>query len=82
MTRRTTSADVECVLLGRMGFSYRLISARTGLSVAQIKLRLKQTGSYVRAYRNGESHLATRIADLSHVEAKQLMAAVRKQLTA
>lgn len=80
LTRRTTSADVECVMLARLGFSYKLINQRTGLSAQQIKLRLKQTNSQLRKYRNGDSHLAVKIADLSHVEAKQLMNNIRKEL--
>ena len=81
ITRKTTNADIECVILGRLGFSYKLIGARTGLSNAQIALRLKQTSSQVKLYRNGVSALAVRIADLSHLEAKTLIANVRKQLT-
>lgn len=81
LTKRTTSKDVECVLLARLGFSYRLIHQRTGLSNQQIKLRLKQTGSQVRKYRNGETALAVKVADLSYVEAKSLMNSIRKELT-
>ena len=50
--------DFACALLGSLGFSTKLIMARTGLSPSQIGYRLKVGGIKRSDYRNGESLLA------------------------
>lgn len=80
LTKRTTSADVECVILGRLGFSYDVISRRTGLSKGQIGLRLKQTNSQLRRYRNGESHLAQNVIQASIEDTRDWVAKLRAEV--
>jgi hypothetical protein len=50
--------DFECVLLGSLGFSTRLIQSRTGLTPSQVGYRLRRAGVKRADYRNGESPLA------------------------
>lgn len=53
--------DFECVLLGSLGFSTRLIQNRTGLTPSQVAYRLRRAGVKRADYRNGESTLATSV---------------------
>ena len=50
--------DFTCTLLGSLGFSTKLIMARTGLSPSQIGYRLRVGGIKRSDYRDGESPLA------------------------
>ena len=55
--------DLQCAILGAMGFSTRFIGEQTGLSPCQISYRLSK-GRIKRAdYRNGESEMAQRVMD-------------------
>ena len=55
--------DLQCAILGAMGFSTRFIGEQTGLSPCQISYRLFK-GRIKRAdYRNGESEMAQRVMD-------------------
>lgn len=55
--------DLQCAILGAMGFSTKFIGETTGLSNCQITYRLSK-GRIKRAdYRNGESEMAQRIID-------------------
>ncbi len=68
------------MLLARCGFSHNYIHRRTGLSKGQISLRLKQTGSQVRKYRNGESSLASRVAETVHMDSNHQIEEIRAHL--
>ena len=48
----------ECVVLGALGFSYRLINSRTGLTKHQIGYRLRKAGIRLRDYREGQSEFS------------------------
>jgi len=80
ITQRTTTADIECVLLARCGFSYKYIQQRTGLSKAQITRRLRQTNSQLKHYREGTTPLAHRIADSVHKDIDAQLKDIRNQL--
>lgn len=84
ITPKTTIADVECVLLARCGFSYKLIARRTGLTIGQVGRRIKLTDSSPKRYRNGETTLARRIAESVHedvdAQMKEIDGTIRKQL--
>src|SRR5271169_1178220 len=51
-------ASFECLLLGALGFSDRLIRKVTGLSAGQISYRLHKQGISRRRYRDGQSPTA------------------------
>lgn len=80
VTKRTTVQDIQCVLLGRLGFSYTLIRKRTGLTNGQIALRLKQTKSQVKLYRLGESRIAERVIEASTADTKRLLNEIRAEM--
>lgn len=69
----------ECLVLAGLGFSYKLIKEKTGLSFAQIGLRLRKAGLKTRYYRNGETVLANHVQQNAH---KFTETVIRKQLTA
>lgn len=80
ISKKATSMDVLCVVLARYGFSYKLIQARTGLSFGQISLRLKQSGTQVKDFRNGESRLAQQVIDTVDEGTQQYLKEIKKQL--
>lgn len=47
--------DFDCVLLGSLGFSSRLIERKTGLTMGQIGYRLKKASVRRLDFRNGVS---------------------------
>lgn len=61
----------QCVFLGASGFSHKLIAAQTGLSLGQVKYRLKKTHTKVRDYRNGKGPVAQFV--LSEVEKQKVI---------
>lgn len=57
----TTDEELQCAILGALGFSTKFIAEQTGLSFCQISYRLNK-GKIKRAdYRNGESEMAQRV---------------------
>lgn len=80
VNRNTSSNDVLCIILARYGFSYKVIQQRTGLSIQQIKLRLKQTNTKVREFRNGETHLAQQVLDTVNSGTEFYLKQIKKQL--
>lgn len=59
----TSDEDLQCAIMGAMGFSTKFIGEQTGLSPCQISYRLKK-GSIKRAdYRNGDSAMAQRVIE-------------------
>ena len=72
-TSKASNADVHAILMGKMGLSYSIISARTGLSHSQIKRRLKQSGSLVGAYRRGETEISNKVIDITEQQTKFLI---------
>lgn len=79
-TSKATNADVHAVLMGKMGFSYKTIANRTGLTLAQVKRRLSQTGSLVGVYRRGESELSHNVIAATQTETKALLEGIRSQM--
>ena len=64
--KRVTLADkksMEAAVLGSMGFYYRTIAARTGLSIGQVGRRLRMFGVRVKSYRDGSSPVAHRVVE-------------------
>lgn len=54
----TTDSELQCAILGALGFSTKFIMAETGLTQCQVSYRLGK-GRIKRAdYRNGESDMA------------------------
>ena len=61
ITKKTTGSDIECILLARLGFSYKLISDKTGLSTSQVNNRLRSAGIKTKDYRNGTNDFSQRV---------------------
>lgn len=51
-----------CVNLGRMGFTAKYISQRTGMTVNQVRSRLRKASVYLWDYRNGLTDIAVVVA--------------------
>jgi len=61
----STDEELECAILGALGFSTKFIMERTGLTHCQVGYRLNK-GSIKRAdYRNGQSEMAERVLNRS-----------------
>ena len=50
--------DFQCALMGSLGFSTRLITEQTGLTISQVGYRLRIGGIKRMDYRNGTSPVA------------------------
>lgn len=57
----TSDEDLQCAILGGMGFSTKMIAERTGLSPCQISYRLNKASIKRRDYRDGTSDVADRM---------------------
>lgn len=53
--------DLQCAILGGMGFSTRMIMEHTGLSACQVSYRLSKGRIKRRDYRDGHSDVAHRV---------------------
>ena len=74
--------DFHCALLGSLGFSTRLINARTGLSAGQISYRLRKGSIKRQDYRNGDSPLASRVlTHSSRVAVSEVQAHIKQVLS-
>lgn len=59
----TSNEDLQCAILGAIGFSTKFIAEKTGLTPCQIGYRLNK-GRIKRAdYRNGQSDMAEMVMD-------------------
>jgi hypothetical protein len=59
----SSDEDLQCAILGALGFSTQYIMEQTGLSACQISYRLRK-GTIKRAdYRNGTSDMAQRVME-------------------
>lgn len=59
----TSDEDLQCAILGALGFSTKYIMEQTGLTACQISYRLRK-GTIKRAdYRDGTSAMAQRVVD-------------------
>jgi hypothetical protein len=63
--RWTSDEDLQCAILGGLGFSTKMIAERTGLSPCQISYRLNKAEIKRADYRNGESVMAMRVMERS-----------------
>jgi len=77
---KATPMDVLCVVLARYGFSYKLIQQRTGLTKSQIALRLKQSGTTLRDFRNGETNVAQQVIETVDQGTQHYLNQIRKQM--
>ena len=77
---KATPMDVLCVVLARYGFSYKLIQQRTGLTKSQIALRLKQSGTTLRDFRNGETNIAQQVIETVDQGTQHYLNQIRKQM--
>lgn len=77
LNNTANSEDIRCVIMARLGFSYKYIAEQTGLSLDQIIYRCKQLGIKVTDYRNGRTELAQRFVQLAQVDA----AGIGQQIT-
>jgi hypothetical protein len=68
------------VNLGRVGFSARYIAQQTHMSPAQVYARLKVAEVRLRAYRNGETEVATVISSRIQETVVKRLADVRIRL--
>lgn len=74
--------DFRCALLGSLGFSTKLIHARTGLTPGQIAYRLRMGGIRRQDFRNGESALAERVlTQTNRVATSEVQSHIRKVLS-
>lgn len=84
LTPKTTRADVECLILARLGFCYDAIRDRTGLTVSQISYRLRIAKISPGQYRRGETHLAQRVLHAAREDSagyfETLVSTIRKHL--
>jgi hypothetical protein len=85
-TPLTTTADIQCLLMARLGQSVESISQTTGLSKSKISYRMKLAGIKLSDYRNGKSPIAQRMIQMAAVESRHqldyLKVEIRKQLAA
>lgn len=73
----SSDEDLQCAILGALGFSTHYIMEMTGLSACQISYRLRK-GTIKRAdYRNGESEMARRVMDRVIPSNREIKAALR-----
>lgn len=59
----TSDEELQCAILGSMGFSTRFIQEKTGLTPCQVSYRLNKASIKRRDYRNGESAMAQRVME-------------------
>lgn len=79
--KRGTSADIECVILGKLGmYSGQYIALRTGLSVAQVYARLRTFGINLRDIRNHGSEFNNQVADLARGHAAATITDIKNMI--
>jgi len=80
LNERTTRQDVECVILARLGFTYKAIGRQTNLTEGQVGYRLKIAGVSSRDYRRGESDLATKIMVIAREDSRAFFDTMASQI--
>lgn len=79
--RKGTAADLETIILGRLGmFSAQYVSERTGLSTSQIYARWRAVGIKVRDIRNQGNKFNNRVADLARQESMATIADIKTMI--
>lgn len=63
--------DLECVVRGLLGQSIWAIMDATGLTVGQVKYRLKKAGIQLRPFRDGDTALSQSWLRVGRAEATQ-----------
>jgi hypothetical protein len=71
LNERTTLADVQCLILGRLGFPHKTIAKATGLKEGQVGYRLKCGGVSTMEYRRGETLLAQRVIQAAKEDSRE-----------
>lgn len=79
-TNKTRSEDIQCIIMGRLGFSVLAISERTGLTKHAVNYRLRLLGVKLRDYRNGHSDLSQRIQAAATTDANHIVTEIRKYI--
>ncbi len=78
---RIDQRDLEVVLLGKFGFSTKLIASRTNYSPGQIRYRLKRSKIKLADYRNGASDYSRMLIKGSEkFSINQLRGSIHKQI--
>lgn len=77
LNHTANSEDIRCVIMARLGFSYKYIAEQTGLNANQISYRMEQLGIRISDYRNGRTELAQRFVKMAQVDA----AGIGQQIT-
>ena len=77
---KITEEHIKCILLSRLGFSYKRIQSQTGYSNAQIYKIAKENGCLVRAYRNGDTGISQRILNACDKPSHVLVKTIKQQL--
>lgn len=80
--KRGTAADVEAIILGRLGmYSAAYVSRRTGLSTAQVYARWRMVGISVRGIRNDGSEFNNQVADLAKGQAAATIGDIKNMIS-
>lgn len=69
----TDGEDLECAILGLLGASTKGIIAATGLTLGQVKYRIKKADIQRREFRDGRTPFAKRIINLGRGDAHQVV---------
>lgn len=80
LNETANESDVRCVLLGRLGFSYKAIRQQTGLTASQVGYRFNKLGMRLDDYRNGHSELSKRIINAAHIDSAGIATKIRKMI--
>ena len=78
--KSATKEDIRCVLLARLGFSYKTINKQTGYSNPQIYKRLKESGSLVSFYRACITPISRKVIQASNKSSDVIIEKITKQL--
>ncbi len=77
LNNTANAEDIRCVIMARLGFSYKYIAEQTGLNANQIAYRMQQLGIKITDYRDGKTELAQRFTKLAQMDA----AGIGQQIT-
>lgn len=77
---RLTLSQIMCVTYARLGYSLKLISKRTGLTMGQVNYCLHQWQTRLGDYRNGNTATSKRILEVVDADSMQLMNTIKAEL--
>jgi len=81
LNNTANAEDIRCVIMARLGFSYKYIEEQTGLNIGQINYRMAQLGIKLSDYRRGRTELAQRFVAMAQVDAAGIGQQITKLLT-